>query len=277
MQQQESPERMLKIKTLHADFKTSPHLWIGVLDEISDPRGVQVCLVSDLEFVGNARFQVRDLFIYPSIQSFIWKVAVDTNELMYPELGALEVSDLDLWPTSDKKTRLELAGKYDFPYFSAQKGVGPTKVFNDLVMDLFELGQDFVISELEPNFMSFEKYLELWKNNPIELMHSDQDLSLAIGSRNSLNEHVRVLSDLHQHGQNKDFTRVMLTRMTDVLTSQKSENNLPPKTTQNYLTVMETLGVKRAVVSDFKPDVRYLRKKSRGSTYTVYFTGEKVA
>ena len=267
---------MFSIHELNADFKTSPHLFLGVIDSHSDPLGTQVCLVSDLEFVGNARFKLDNLFVYASIQSFVWKVSIATAELDYPEAKAISCSDLDVWPTIDKETRLDLANKYEIPYFSASPGSTPTKSFNSLVFDLFELGQDFVIPGIEPDYMSFEKYVELWKTNPIEIARSDQNLDLAIGSRNSLKEHIVTLAGMRQQNEEKDFTRVMLSRITDVITAQKFDNTKLPKQTQNYLTVMESLGVTRALVSDSQPETDYLRKKSKGMTYTVYFKGEKV-
>lgn len=267
---------MLTIHSLKADFQTSPHLFIGLIDNTSDPRGAQVCLVSDLEFTGNARFKAGNYFIYPSIQSFIWKVALNLIPLPVDETKILKASEMDIWPTLDKQTRIELASNYELPYFSATLGIKPTPVFNKLVMDLFELGQDFVIPELEPDYMSFERYIELWKNDPIKLLTSQENLALAIGSRIDLPVHLEKMSAETPQDLLRDFKRVMLPRMTDVLTRQKKWHNGKSRIDSSYLTVMESLGIQRAVVSDSKPDVPYLRRRAKGKKITVYFAGERI-
>ena len=265
---------MFKVHSLKADFQTSPHLLLGVIDDKSDPRGIQVCLVSDLEFTGNARFKAGRYFIYPSIQSFVWKVAVDSKALPGIEPLPLKVTDLDIWPTLDKDMRIKLASQYDLPYFSASTGVQPTSLFNNLVLDLFELGQDFVIPDLEPNYMSFEKYVEMWKGDPVQLLKSKEDLSLAIGSRTNLAKHLEKLTALRQNNEYRDFNKIMITRMTNVLTQQSAILREQQTTNPSYLTVMKTLGIRRAVVSDSKLDLEYLREKNQGVTYTAYFAGE---
>jgi hypothetical protein len=106
------------------------------------------------------------------------------------------------------------------------------------------------------------------------LLLEDQNLDLAIASKQNLNEHIATLSRDHVLGQNKDFTRVMSEKMTKVLTQQKRLQTIDPSKPEVYLTLMESLGVRRAMISDTKFDVGFLRRKNAGTTYTVYFSGE---
>jgi hypothetical protein len=106
------------------------------------------------------------------------------------------------------------------------------------------------------------------------LLLEDQNLDLAIASKQNLNEHIATLARDHVLGQNKDFTRVMSGKMTNVLTQQRRLQTIDPSKPEVYLTLMESLGVRRAMISDTKLDVGFLRRKNAGKTYTVYFSGE---
>jgi hypothetical protein len=263
-----------KVVGLNPDFSDNEDVFLGVFRRTSNESGFATCLVSNLEFKGNARFKLGDFFVYPSIQASVWAAALGEEIEDSASLSDHDIFTLMRWPAIDSAKRLSIARELGLEYFPATSSSRPTKKFNNVVSELFELAQDFVIPQIEPNYISIENYVERWKKDPNVLLLEDQNLDLAIASKQNLNEHIATLARDHVLGQNKDFTRVMSGKMTNVLTQQRRLQTIDPSKPEVYLTLMESLGVRRAMISDTKLDVGFLRRKNAGKTYTVYFSGE---
>lgn len=261
------------IRKVNPAFSTNEALYLGIIRETKSKSGFATCLVSSIEFKGNSRFELDGLYIYPSIQASVWMSTLGEIAFATEKLPENVIEKFLHWPGLSTEKRQEVAGDVEMKYYSAQIGNRPTKQFNNLVSELFELAQDYVITQIEPNFMSIEKYVELWKRDPIALLDQGLNLDLAIGSKIQLSEHISILENNHRIDIKRDFTRVISQKLTDVLTQQNAMIVDPVENHYRYLTIMESLGIRRALVSEFKPDVNYLRTKNNGKTYTVYFTG----
>jgi hypothetical protein len=262
-----------RVTRVNPDFSDNGDILLGVLRRTKSESGYSTCLVSGIEFKGNARFKLGELFVYPSIQASIWAAVLGEVVEESSKLGDQAIGSLLRWPALDSGKRQTIARVLGLEYYPASRKVSPTNKFNSLVHELFELAQDFVIPQVEPSFISIEKYLETWEKDPSLLLLEGENLDLAIASRSHVSEHLARLSNNHASGVNKDFTRVMTERMANVLTQQKSIQSVDPTRPDVYLTIMESLGVRRALISDTKFDVNYLRRKTPRATYTVYFSG----
>ena len=264
----------LFVAKVNSEFSDQAEIFLAVFRKTRNESGYATCLATKIEFKGNARFKLGEYFVYPSIQASVWAAALGEVVEESANLGDQAISSLIRWPATSSKKRISIARELGLSYSPAKSSSRPTKKFTNLVSELFELAQDFVIPQLEPNYMSIEKYVEKWKENPTLLLFEGENLDLAIASKQNLNEHISKLSLDHVLGQNKDFTRVMSERMTNVLTQQKPLQTTDPSKPEVYLTLMESIGVRRALVSDTKFDVEFLRRKNADTTYTVYFSGD---
>lgn len=261
----------LEIFSLNSEFSNRKDLLLAILGKTMNNAGFATCLVSPIDFKGNARFRLGDLFVYPSIQASVWSACLGELSIKTSAIPAELAKNFIRWPALSPDVRRSLATETDLPYYSASATATPTKRFNDIVSELFELAQDFVIPQIEPSYMSIEKYVELWKEDPVSLLYSEENPEIAMGSRVNLDAQVQLLKENHRTGSSPDFTRLMLEKLTDVLTQQNKFPQLESDSPVRYMTIMESLGIQRAIISDAKLDLPYLRTKNKGKTFTVYF------